>query len=134
MKAPADKSPEPQRQAATHEAPQQQERSDAELQFVDNRAETTSLRQLQEMADNSSRRQGLAQLRAMMYKSPRSAAIKNLQAMIHNSPRQVAQQPQYSRVQGATVGLLQAESGDVPVQRVEDEEVLQGEFAAEPPA
>ena len=101
MKAPADKSPDTQHQTSAHKAPQQQERSDAELQFIDNRAETASLRQLQETADNS--------------------------------PRQFAQRQQHSRVQNASMGL-QASSDDVTVQRIEDEEVLQGEFAAESPA
>jgi len=130
MKTPADKSPEPQRQATTHEAPQQQDRFDAKLQFIDNREESASLRQLQEMADNSPRRQGQAQLRAMMDNGPHSAAMKNSQAMIHNSPRQVAQRQLHSRIQGASMGL-QAGSDDVSVQRVEDEEVLQGKIDAE---
>jgi hypothetical protein len=83
MKAPAEKSHERQRQAAAREAPQQQGRTDAELQFVDNRPETTSLRQFQEAVDNSPRRTSMGS---------------------------------------------QAESNDVTVQRVEDEELLQGQF------
>ncbi len=132
MKAPADKSPDTQRQAAAHEAPHQQASAEAEYEFVDNREETADLRQLQEVADNSPQAQGLAQLSAMMNNSPRSAAMQNLQAMVDNSPRQVAQRQQHSRVQSASMGL-QAGSDDVPVQRVEDEELLQGEFAAESP-
>jgi len=108
MKVPADKSPENQRQAAAHDAPQQQASAEAKNELVDNREETADLRQLQETADNSPQAQGLAQLSAMMNNSPRSAAMQNLQTMVDNSPRQVAQ-------------------------RVEDEEVLQGKFTAESP-
>jgi len=133
MKAPADKSPDTQHQTAAHKAPQQQSRSDAEIQFIDNREETVRLRQLQEIADNSHRRQGHAQLRAMMDSSPRSVEMRNLQAMIHNSPRQVAQRQLYSGIHGAPVGL-QAETGDESVQRIEGEELLQGEFVAKSPA
>ncbi len=121
MKTPADKSPEPQRQAAAHQAPQQQDNTDAELQFIDNRAETANLRQLQAAADNSPQAQGLSQLSAMMTNSPRSGAMQSLQAMVDNSPRRASM-------------VSQAVSGDALVQRVEDEEVLQGEFAAESPA
>ncbi len=131
MKAPADKSPEPQRQATTHVAPQQQDRSDAEVQFIDNREETASLRQLQEVADNSSRTQGLSQLNAMMNNSLRSGAMQSLQAKVDTSPRQVAQRQLRSGIQGVTIG---AGSDNLSVQRVEDEEVLQGEFDAESPA
>ncbi len=137
MKAPADKSPEPQRQATTHVAPQQQDRSDAEVQFIDNREETASLRQLQEVADNSPRRHGLAQLNAMMNSSPRSAAMQNSLEMVGNSPHRVAQRHQHNQLQSAHMGL-QAGSGDAvnsePVQRVEDEELLQGKLVAESPA
>jgi len=136
MKTPVDKSPKPLRQAAAHETPQQQDSSDAELQFVDNRSETASLQQLQEVTDSSPRTQGLAQLKALMNSSPRSAAMQNLQAMADNCPRQVAQRQRHNRVQGAPVGL-QAESSDAvnsePVQRVENEELLQGKFSAESP-
>jgi hypothetical protein len=89
MKASADKSPYIQRHTATRTAPQQQGRIDAELQFVDNRAETTSLRQFQEAVDNSPRRSSME---------------------------------------------FQTGLDNVSVQRIEDEEVLQGEFSAEPPA
>ena len=44
-----------QHQAAAHEASQQQDRFDAELQFIDNRVETSGLQQLQKVADNSPR-------------------------------------------------------------------------------
>jgi len=121
MKTLADKSSEPQRQAAAHQAPQQQDNSDAELQFIDNRAETVSLRQLQEAADNSPQVQGLAQLSTMMNNSTRSGAIRTLQAMVDNSPRRASM-------------VSQAESGNALVQRVEEDELLQGEFAAESPA
>jgi len=121
MKAPAEKSQDKTRHTVSHEVSQQQDRSDAELQFVDNRAETASLRQFQEAANNSQRTQGLAQLKAMMNSSPRSGAMQSLQAMVDNSPRR------------ASMGL-QTGSDDVTVQRVEDEEVLQGKFAAESPA
>lgn len=133
MKAPVDKSPDNQRKAAAHEAPQQQDRSDAECLFIDNRAETASLRQLQEVADNSPPEQGLSQLKAMMHYSPRSTSTQNLQAMIDKSPRQAAQQQEHSRVQGAPMSL-QAGSDDVSVQRVEEDELSQGEFVAESPA
>ncbi len=43
MKAPADKSPEPQRQTTAQAVPQQPDRSDAEVQFIDNREETYTL-------------------------------------------------------------------------------------------
>ena len=104
MKTPADKSTEPQRQAAAHEAPQLQDRSNAELMFVDNREETANLQKLQEKIDNSPRRQSMLQLKTMMNVSSRKDAMRSQTGM-----------------------------GDVPVQRVEDEEVLQGEFSAEPP-
>ncbi len=91
MKTPADKSPEPQRQAAAHEAPQQQDRSDAELKFVDNRPETASFRRLQETVNNSPRRQEMAQLKAMMDTSPRRDAMRSLQALVDNSPRRLLQ-------------------------------------------
>ena len=132
MKAPAEKTPDTQRQAAAHEAPHQPVGAEAEYEFVDNREETTDLRQLQEVADKSPQAQGLAQLSAMMNNSPRSAAMQNLQAKVDNSPRQVAQRQQHNGIQGATMGL-QVVSRDVPVQRVEDEELLQGGFAAESP-
>jgi len=136
MKAPADKSPDTQRQAAAHEAPQQQSNAEAGYEFVDNREETADLRQLQEISGNSPQAQGLAQLSAMMNSSPRSGAMQNLQAAVDNSPRQVTQRQQHSGIQDKTMGL-QAESGDVmnsePVQRVEDEELLQGKFTAESP-
>ncbi len=95
MKTPADKSPEPQRQAAAHQAPQQQNLADTEFQFIDNRTETAGLRQLQEVADNSPRTHGLAQLSAMMNNSPCSGAMRSLQAMVDNSPgRLVQRQPE----------------------------------------
>jgi len=121
MKTPADKSSENQCQVAAHQAPQQQDRSEAEFQFIDNRAETASLRQLQEAADNSPRMQGISQLSTMMNNSPRGGAMRSLQAMVDNSPRRASM-------------VSQAVSSDALVQRVEDEEVLQGEFAAETPA
>jgi len=120
MKATADKSPVPQRQAAAYEAPPQQNLADNEFQFVDNRAETASLRQLQEVTDNSPQVQGLSQLKAMMNNSPRSGAIQSLQAMVDNSSCRASR-------------VLLAESGDELVQRVEDEELLQGEFFANSP-
>ena len=46
MKVPADKSPDNQRQAAAHEAPQQQVGAEAEYEIVDNREETARLWQL----------------------------------------------------------------------------------------
>jgi len=49
MKAPADKSPDNQRQVAAH----QLVNAEAKYKFVDNRAETADLRKLQEIADNS---------------------------------------------------------------------------------
>ena len=104
-----------QRQAAAHKASQQQNRTDAELEFVDKRVETVSLRQLQETADYSSQSQGLAQLKALMDKSPRSATMKNLQAMFKKSPRQAAQRQLHSGVQGSPVGL-QAGSDNLSVQ------------------
>ena len=94
MKTPADKSPEPQRQAAAYEVPQQQDRSNAELMFVDNRP----------------RRQSMLQLKAMMNRSSRRDAMRSLQAKVDHSPRQVSMR-------------LQTGMDDVPVQRVEGEEV-----------
>jgi len=63
MKAPAEQSPEPQRQATAHKTPQQPNNSEAEFQFNDNRVETASLRQLQEAADNAPQAQGLSQFK-----------------------------------------------------------------------
>ncbi len=133
MKAPADKSLDNQRQAAAHETPQQQDRSDTEFQFVDNRAETVGLRQLQEVADNSPPEQGLSQLKAMMDSSLHGTSMQNLQTIIDNSPRQAAQRQQHSRVLGATMSLPIG-SDDVSVQRAKEDELLQGQFAAESPA
>ncbi len=121
MRAPADKSPDTQHQTVAHTATQKQDRSDAELQFIDNRAETTSLRQLQEAVDNSPRTQGLAQLKGMMNSSPRRGAMQSLQAMVDNRPSRTSVESQ-------------AGADDVTVQRVEDEAVLQGGFDAESPA
>ncbi len=120
MKAPADKSPDVQRQTTAHAAPQQQDRSDAESQFIDNRAETVSLRQLQEAADNSPRTQGLFQLNAMINRSPRSGAVRSLQAMVDNNSRRASM-------------VSQVESDDLSVQRVEDKKLLQGKFSADSP-
>ena len=134
MKVPADKSPDNQRQAVTNDTSKQQSNAEAQYEFVDNREETARLRQLQETADNSPRRQGHAQLRAMMDNSPRSVEMRNLQAIIHNSPRQVAQRQLHNGVQCTTMGLQAGSDNEMTKQRVEDEEVLQGEFVAEYPA
>jgi len=135
MKAPADKSPDNRRQADAHEALQHQGRCSAKVQFIDNRVETTSPRQLQDVANNSLRILGLAQLKVMMSSSPRSAAMQNLQAMADNCPRRVAQRQLHSRVQSAPPVGLQAETGDAvnseSVQRVEEEGLMQGKFVAE---
>jgi len=50
---------------------QQQTNAETEFQFVDNRAQTANLRQLQESADDSPPVRGLAQLRTMLNNSPR---------------------------------------------------------------
>ncbi len=134
MKTPADKSPDSQRQAAAHEAPQQQASAEAEYEFVDNREEMVGLRQLQEAADNRPSEQGLAQLTAMVNNNPRSTSMQNLQAMVDNSPRQVAQRQQHNGIQGVSMGLMAGSGNEMTVQRVEDDELLQGEFAAESPA
>lgn len=92
MKTPADKSPDNQRQATTNDVSQLQASTETEYEFIDNRAETVNLRQLQEAADNSPRAQDLSQLKVMMNSSPRNAAMQNLQATtIDNSPRQLIQ-------------------------------------------
>jgi len=133
MKASTDKSPDTQRQTTAHAVSQQQDCSNAEIQIIDNREVTADLRQLQKMTDNSRKTQGLAQLKALMNSSFRSAAMQNLQAMVDNSSHQLAQRQLHSRVKGASVGL-QTESGGVPVQRVEEEELLQNKLVNETPA
>jgi len=71
--------------------------------FVDNRASTTALRQLQ----------------AAMANSPQALAQRKIRQLMNNSPRLLAQRK-----------MLSGEA----VQRVEEEEPLQGKFAAETPA
>lgn len=118
MRSPADKSPDSQRQAVANEAPSQQGCSRTEIQFIDNRAETSNLRQLHEVANNSAQTQGLAQLKAIMNRSPRSTSMRNLQAMVDNDPHRATQRIQHSRSEGGTTEL-QTGSDDVSVQQAQ---------------
>ncbi len=116
MKTTADKSSEPQHQAVTHEPAHQQGRSRVGVKFIDNRADTANLRQLQIVIDDSPRMRNLTQLKAIMSDNLRSAAMQYLHAIVDNSPRRVVQRQQYSRVLGTSI-KLQAGLSDAVLQR-----------------
>jgi len=71
MRNHADKSLQNQRAPVVNVVPQRQANATDAAQFIDNRAETTSLRQLQIAADNRSQAQGLAQLKSIINSRPR---------------------------------------------------------------
>ncbi len=102
MKSQADKLQENQRHAFVNDSIQQQASTDAAFQFVDNRAETAQLRQLQATVDNSPQVKGLAQLQAMVDNSPRLLAQRQIEPedeellqgqFASESTTQLAQQP-----------------------------------------
>ncbi len=76
MKSQADKSQENQRHAIANDSIQQQVSTDDAFQFVDNRAETAQLRQLQAIVDNSPQVKGLVQLQTMVDNSFRPLVLR----------------------------------------------------------
>jgi len=78
----------------------------------------------------------LRQLKAMMDNSPQVIAQRKPSEHINSSPRMIAQGQLFAKVTGATVQRVEGEEDllqgqfqtQQPVQRVEEEELLQGKF------
>ncbi|MCB1937011.1 MAG: DUF4157 domain-containing protein [Nitrosomonas sp.] len=91
--------------------------------------------QLEAMANNNPQVNELAQLAAMANNSLQAVAQRTLSEQFSNSPRMIPQRQQFTQITGAAVQRMGDEEEPVqglfqsqPIQRVEDEELLQGKF------
>ena len=82
--------------------------------------------QLEAMANNSPQVNKLAKLAAMADNSPQAVVQRKLSEQFNNSPRMIAQRQQFAKITGAAMQRMGDE--EEPVQRVEEDELVQGKF------